>query len=70
MTAEITYIAVYVLGVAAGILFALVAKGVEYEDFPWLQEREYPYKDDPKIPSKQHTVTGSGSHFMFGILKK
>ena len=70
MTTEITYIAIYVLGVSAGILFALVANGVDLEDFPWLQEKEYPGKDDPKSLSEQQTFTVSGSHFIFGIFKK
>jgi hypothetical protein len=70
MTAEITYVAVYVLGVSAGIIFAILANGVEFRDFPWLQERDYTYKDDPKSPSMKHAVIRSGSHFISGILKK
>lgn len=70
MIAEITYIAVYLLGLFVGMIFAIIATRLEYEDFPWLQEREYTYKDDRENLSKQHTVTGLSSNLNFGILKK
>ncbi len=41
MIAEITYIAVYLLGLFVGMIFAIIATRLEYEDFPWMQEREY-----------------------------
>jgi hypothetical protein len=70
MTAEMTYIAVYVLGVSAGIIFAIIAKGVEYEGIPWLQEREDTFKGDLESPSTHHTVTRLRSHLHFGMFKK
>ncbi len=70
MTAEMTYIAVYVLGVSAGIIFAIIAKGVEYEGIPWLPEREDTFKGDRESPSTQHTVTRLRSHLHFGMFKK
>ena len=70
MTAEITYIAVYVLGVSVGIIFAIIAKGVDYEGIPWLQEREDTCKGDRESPSTQHTVTRLRSDLNFGMFKK
>jgi len=69
MTAEITYIAVYLLGVSVGAIFAIVAKGIKYEDL-WLQKRGDSYQDNREISSKQHTHTGLSSHLNFEILKK
>jgi len=69
MTAEITYIAVYLLGVSVGAIFVIVAKGIKYEDL-WLQRREDPYKGDREIPAKQHIVNGLRSNLNSGILKK
>ena len=70
MTAEITYIAVYLLGVSVGAIFAIVANRLVHEDFSWLQEREDTIKGDLKSPSKQNTITGLCSNLNFGILKK
>jgi hypothetical protein len=70
MTAEITYIAVYVLGVSVGIIFAIIAKGVEYGSISWFQEREDTFRGDLESPSKQQTVARVRSDLHFGIFKK
>jgi hypothetical protein len=51
MTAEITYIAVYLLGLSVGAIFVIIAKGISYEDL-WLQKNEDTYQDDREISSK------------------
>jgi hypothetical protein len=70
MTVEITYVAVYLFGVSVGILFGIVATGVEYEDFSWMRGREDTHKGDLESSLKQHTVIGLSSNLNFGILKK
>lgn len=70
MTAEITYIAVYVLGVSVGIIFAIIAKGVDYEGIPWLPEREDTRKGDQESLSAQHTITRLRPDLHFRMFKK
>lgn len=70
MTAEITYIAVYILGLSGGIIFTIIVKGVEFGNFSLLEEREGTLRSELESPTKQHLVTRLSSNLKFGIFKK
>jgi len=70
MTAEITYLAVYILGLSGGIIFTIFVKGVEFGNFSLFEEREGTLMSDLESPSKQHLVTRLNSNLKFGIFKK